>query len=165
MDSMSIIYREQVTADDMQHVRAIIESSGFFTADEADVAVELVHERLAKGISSGYYFLFAEQGGKVVGYSCFGPIACTISSHDLFWIAVHNDVRGQGIGKSLLQKSEEKIAQIGGTRIYVETASREQYTPTRAFYLGCAYREEARLEDFYAPGDDKVVYVKVVSPQ
>lgn len=32
------------------------------------------------------------------------------------------------------------------------------YAPTRKFYTSLGYAEEARLADFYAPGDDKVIY-------
>jgi ribosomal protein S18 acetylase RimI-like enzyme len=162
MENRLITYREHVIDNDVKSVREIIASSGFFYATEADVAVELVEERLKKGIRSGYYFLFAEQAGRVIGYTCFGPIACTVASYDLYWIAVHNDFRGQGIGKALMEKTEEAIAKYGGTRIYIETAFRKQYEPTRMFYLACGYREEAVLEDFYAPGDGKVIYVKVI---
>jgi GNAT superfamily N-acetyltransferase len=157
-----LIYRENVVQKDIQCVRKIIESSGFFSDAEADLAVELVQERLTKGASSGYYFLFAEQGERTVGYTCFGPIPCTIASYALYWIAIHNGFRGKGIGKGLLKKSEQVIAEWGGKRLYVETASREQYDPTRRFYLNCDYREEARLNDFYAPGDGKVIYVKAL---
>lgn len=129
---------------------------------EIDVAVELVEERLSKGESSGYYFVFAEQGGRVVGYTCFGPIPCTIASFDLYWIAVHDSCRGQGVGKALMRKSEESIAAMGGTRVYIETSSRAQYVPTRQFYFACGYQEAAILADFYAPGDGKVIYLKVL---
>jgi hypothetical protein len=44
----------------------------------------------------------------------------------------------------------------------VETSSRTAYASTRIFYENCAYRQEALLEDFYAPGDGKVVYCKVL---
>ena len=134
MQNRALTFREQVTPDDIEHVRELIDSSGFFSAVEADVAAELVEERLAKGLKSGYYFLFAEQDHKVIGYTCFGPIACTIASYDLFWIAVHNDFRGQGIGKELVRRSEDIIAALGGTRVYIETASRGQYGPTRQFH-------------------------------
>ena len=162
MEKKELIFREQVTPDDIQHVRDLIDVSGFFSAAEADVAAELVEERLAKGVKSGYYFLFAEQDHQVIGYTCFGPIACTLASYDLFWIAVHNDFRGQGLGKELVRRSEDIIASLGGTRVYIETASRGQYEPTRQFYLNCGYQEEAILQDFYAPGDSKVIYVKVI---
>ncbi len=61
-----------------------------------------------------------------------------------------------------MKKVEEKIKEMGGKRIYVETSSREQYKPTRSFYSRCGYRKEATLEDFYCPGDDKVIYLRLL---
>ena len=101
-----LIFRENVLPGDNSVVRAIVASSGFFHDHEIEVAVELVEERLHKGLKSGYLFLFADQGDRTVGYSCYGEIACTEGSYDLYWIAVHNDCRNQGIGKVLLQKTE-----------------------------------------------------------
>lgn len=157
-----LTFRQEVLQSDAQHVRELTTSTGFFMDAEIDVAVELVEERLSKGESSGYYFVFAEQGGRVVGYTCFGPIPCTMASFDLYWIAVHDSCRGQGIGKALMRKSEECIAAMGGTRVYIETSSRAQYVPTRQFYFACGYQEAAVLADFYAPGDGKVIYLKVL---
>jgi ribosomal protein S18 acetylase RimI-like enzyme len=153
-------FREEVLPSDSQDVRAIVASTGFFYDHEIEVAVELVEERLAKGLQSGYYFLFAERQERVIGYSCYGPIACTAESFDIFWIAVHNDCRSQGIGKILLKKTEELIAAAKGRSIWVETSSQKKYEPTRAFYLRNGYQLEAALKDFYGPHDDKVVYVK-----
>jgi ribosomal protein S18 acetylase RimI-like enzyme len=147
---------------DASAVREIVASTGFFYDHEIDVAVELVDERLAKGPASGYFFIFAEQDGRVAGYSCYGPIACTTHSYDLFWIAVHKDFQGGGLGRLLLAESEKRIAAAGGRRIYVETSGRDQYEPTRSFYEHCGYTREATLAEFYGPGDDKVMYVKVV---
>ena len=156
-------FRESVNPADTEQVRAIVDSTGFFSTEEVDIAVELVTERLIKGLESGYYFLFAEQNKQVLGYSCFGPIPGTKASYDLYWIAVHNECRGMGIGKNLIVESEKEIQRMGGQRIYVETSSREQYQPTRAFYLACGYLQEALLQNFYAPGDSKVIYVKAIS--
>ncbi|MBL8851541.1 MAG: hypothetical protein JNG89_17790, partial [Planctomycetaceae bacterium] len=61
--------------------------------------------------------------------------------------------------------TERLIAKRGGRRVYAETSGREQYAPTRAFYERCGYQREATLKDFYAPGDDKVVYGKVVGSE
>ena len=44
--------------------------------------------------------------------------------------------------------------------IVVETAGRPEYAGTRAFYEARGYRAVSRIPDFYAPGDDQVVYVK-----
>ena len=155
-------WREEVKPSDVESVRSITESSGFFSHEEVSVAVEIVEERLNKGIGSGYYFMFAEREGRVAGYTCFGPIACTRSSYDLYWIAVHDGERRHGLGKQLLERTEQRILEQGGTRIYVDTSSRAQYEPTRAFYKSRGYRVDAIMKDFYTPGDDKVVFVKEI---
>jgi GNAT superfamily N-acetyltransferase len=162
MPSEQINYREEVRASDPQAVREIVVSSGFFRDDEVEIAVELVDERLKRGEASGYFFLFADVDGQTVGYTCFGPIGCTLFSYDMYWIAVREDYRNHGLGKELVRRSEQIIARMGGRRVYVETSSQEKYDPTRAFYLKRDYWEEARLKEFYAPGDDKVIYVKVL---
>jgi GNAT superfamily N-acetyltransferase len=154
--------RDDVAAADASHVRRIVESTGFFHGYEVDVAVELVDARLAQGPASGYHFVFAEVHGETIGYACYGPIACTQASYDLYWIAVEEGKRGSGLGRKLLEASEQRIAAAGGLRVYVETSSKPQYEPTRQFYLRCGYHIEATLVDFYAPGDGKVIFVKAL---
>ena len=157
-----IIYREEPFPSDLQGVKEIVESSGFFSQEEIEVALELVQERLLKGVTSGYHFLFAEAEGRMIGYACFGPIPGTKESCDLYWIAVNNDFRGSGLGKAILEKAEQEMTDLGGRRIYVETSSREQYRPTQSFYSKCGYAKEAVLKNFYSPGDDKIIYVKAM---
>jgi GNAT superfamily N-acetyltransferase len=153
-------YREAAGPDDVEAVRHIVSSTGYFSDGEIAIAVELLEERLAKGESSGYHFLFAERGGRTIGYACFGPIPATRFSWDLYWIAVDETERGAGIGRALIESTEKIISQMGGRRVYVETSGRAQYESTRAFYRACGYVEEAALEDFYAPGDAKHFFVK-----
>jgi len=157
-----IQYREDVYPADIDAVRDIVSSTGMFYPHEVDVAVELVDERLKRGTSSGYYFIFADLRDRTMGYACYGPIACTVGSYDLYWIAVHRDYQGRGLGRILTEMAERLIATAGGRRIYVETSGRDQYLPTRTFYEHRDYLLDARLKDFYATGDDKVIYVKVV---
>jgi hypothetical protein len=47
--------------------------------------------------------------------------------------------------------------------VVIETSSRADYAPTRRFYHKRGYLESARLRDFYAPGDDRVVLTKRVA--
>jgi len=148
---------------DVGAVREIVSSTGFFHPAEIDVAVELVEEYLQRGPASGYRFVFAETAGRVIGYTCYGPIACAVGSFDLYWIAVHRDQRGRGLGRWLLAETERRIAAADGRGVYVETSGRAQYEPTRRFYEACGYRCEAALRDFYAPGDDKLIYVKMLA--
>ncbi|MEJ2038178.1 MAG: GNAT family N-acetyltransferase [Desulfosarcinaceae bacterium] len=158
-----VAWRREVQPPDPERIERLVEVTGFFSPQEIDVAVELVHERLAKGEASGYHFLLAEHYGRLVGYACYGPTPCTLNSFDLYWIAVHPDFQRRGLGRRLVKDCETLIAQAGGQRVYVDTSQRIQYASTRAFYESCGYRQEGLLRDFYAPGDGKVIYCKVLA--
>lgn len=159
---MDIFYRDTVSPSDPAAVRALAESTGFFRPDEVDVAVELVEERLAKGIASDYFFWFAEAEGNLLGYVCYGPIPCTIGSYDLYWIAVDRRRQRSGLGVRLMEMAENSAREMGGRHMYVETAGKELYRPTRDFYVKAGYRVAAELPDFYEPGDAKIVYRKIL---
>ena len=154
--------RHEVTPQDAQSVRRLVEATGFFTPREVEVAVELVVERLSKGASSGYHFVFADLADRTIGYACYGPIACTVASFDLFWIAVDPQHQQAGLGRRLLAEVESLVRRASGGRLYIETSNRAQYATTRSFYEKCGYHLEAVLRDFYAPGDDKVIFVKAL---
>jgi len=157
-------FRTEVKHTDIAIVDDIVRSTGFFREDEIMIAVDLVQERLYKGLESGYEFIFFEVGKKTVAYTCYGLIPCSLISYDMYWIVTHQDYRGQGIGKMLMAEAETHIAKAGGKTVYVETSSKEMYKPTCAFYLSNKYVLKAQFEDFYDVGDDKLVYIKKLAP-
>ncbi len=163
MNIENITFRTQLKFSDIDDVTEIVRSTGFFREDEIEVARELVDEGFHIGEESGYEFILAEIDGRVVGYSCYGLIPCTLKSYDLYWIATHNDFRGKGIGRLILKKTEEAVNSMGGKTVYVETSSKEQYVSTRVFYEKNDYILKAQFDDFYDIGDHKCVYIKVVS--
>lgn len=152
--------RRRVRPGDAAAVADLVRATGFFTPEEVAVARELVETTLTQGEGAGYRFLFADEGGALAGYACHGPIPATEGRYDLYWIAVHPERQGRGLGARLLAAAEADVAAAGGTRVYIETSSRPGYEGTRRFYLAAGYRLEARLSDFYRPGDDKVIYAK-----
>jgi len=154
----------ELMPSDRKPLVGLLKATGFFNKEEIGVAMELVADRLALGEHSHYRFAVAERGADVVGYAAWGPIPGTSESADLYWIAVAPAAQGHGVGRALLAESERWMAESGRVRIYVETAGRPQYAPTRAFYNACGYRVAAELEDFYSPGDAKVVFLKVLTP-
>jgi ribosomal protein S18 acetylase RimI-like enzyme len=159
---MILTLRRSLEPADREPLEALIRATGFFNPEEIDVALELVDDRLANGESSHYRFLVGELDNRVAGYVCWGPIPGTIASADLYWIVVHPDFQGQGAGAALLRAAEEWMAAAGRTRVYVETSTRPQYLPTRAFYAACGYEIVSELVDFYAPGDGKATFLKVL---
>ena len=96
-------------------------------------------------------------------YTCFGPIPCTQSSYDIYWIAVHPDFQGRNHGRELMAETERLIAQAGGRQVYVDTSDRSQYSPTRRFYECCGYKPAAALPNFYGPQDGKVIFQKTLT--
>lgn len=157
---MNLKFRTTPQLSDIKSIRDIVESTKFFYDHEIDIAVELVEERLKLGESTGYYFVFAEADGITVAYSCYGPISMSKTSFDLYWIATHNDFRGKGIGKKLLEETFIEARKMGCKIIIAETSGLQHYESTRGFYTGTGFGLEARLKDFYDLGDDKLFYTK-----
>jgi ribosomal protein S18 acetylase RimI-like enzyme len=153
-------YRDELHATDPVVIRELAAATGFFSVEEVALAGELVEARLAQGLASGYRFILAERDGRLDGYVCFGPIPLTAAGFDLYWIAVRPAAQRTGLGRHLMAQAEAVIAGLGGRAVYVDTSTRPQYAPTRAFYRRLGYQEAASFPDFYAPGDGKLVLVK-----
>jgi len=155
-----ITFRYEVTPADVEAIREVTASTGYFHDYEIPVAVELVEERLAKGAASGYEFVIAECGDRVIGYTSFGPVPCTKSSFDWYWLAVRPEMQGFGFGKRLLQQVLVRAKAMGGTQLFCETSGRPQYATTRAFYEHMGFTLCELLDDYYEPGDGRATYCK-----
>jgi GNAT superfamily N-acetyltransferase len=154
-------YRTQLVASDIELVTQVTRETGFFSAAEVEIARELCTLNVTQGeVSSGYYFLAQDAPDGIVAYACFGPIPGTETSFDLYWIVVSPALQGRGVGRRLIDAVEKHVLQAGGKRLYADTASRAQYAPTRAFYDCCGFDQVAFLDDFYADGDGKVIFVR-----
>ncbi|HEX3274497.1 MAG TPA: GNAT family N-acetyltransferase [Gemmatimonadales bacterium] len=149
----------QLTPADRGRIDAISRAVGLFRPDEIAVALEVFDGAVAG--SPDYLALGAEHDGRLAGWICWGPTPCTLGTFDLYWMAVDPALHGAGIGTALLEAMERRLAGVARL-IVVETAGRADYAPTRAFYQARGYRAAARLPDFYAPGDDQVIYVKAL---
>jgi GNAT superfamily N-acetyltransferase len=146
-----------LTPADRERIEEITRAVGVFRADEVPVALEVFDG--AVGGSPDYLALGAELEGRLIGWICWGPTPCTLATFDLYWMAVDPAVQGAGVGSALVTEMERRLAGIARL-VVVETAGRPDYASTRAFYQTRGYRAAAVIPDFYAPGDDQVVYVK-----
>ncbi len=147
-------------AADRPRLEAITRATGIFRENETAVALEVFDA--AVGGSPDYTALAADLDGQFAGWICWGPTPCTVGTFDLYWMAVDPVLQGMGIGSALLSEMERRIA--GSARlIVVETSGRPDYLPTRSFYEARGYEVGGIIPEFYAPGDDQVVYVKRLS--
>ena len=153
--------RDLLISSDADSVHALVDSCGVFSAEEIEVAREMVVETQGQGVEkTGYHYLFMEQEGHVAGFACYGRIPLTESSFDLYWLVVGKSYQRRGIARLLLEAAESRVISEGGLQIYVETSSTSLYQPARSFYQDCGYRIISVYEDFYRKGDDKVTLVK-----
>ena len=144
---------------DRRRIEEITRAVSVFRDDEVPVALEVFDGAVAG--SPDYVALGATVDERLVGWICWGPTPCTLGTYDLYWMAVDPAAQAVGIGTALLREMEGRLA--GSARlIVVETAGRPDYRPTRAFYEARGYRKASVIPDFYAPGDDQVVYLKAL---
>lgn len=151
----------EAAAADSDAIRAVIKAAGNLTAAEEVCAAELLDIYVGDADQRDYSFIAAVGADdRVVGYACYGPRPLTLGTYDLYWIIVVPAMRRYGAGRLLVEGVEDRLARLGARLIVAETSGLAQYESTRRFYLGCGFTEEARVREFYKPGDDLIVYTK-----
>jgi GNAT superfamily N-acetyltransferase len=150
---------------DRARVAELLVSTAVFSLEEVDVALQLFDASVsAAGVAGAddaqradYEFTGAFEGERLIGYACAGPTPATEGTFDLYWLAVDAAAQGKGIGTTLVREVERGLRDRGARMLLVETSSRPDYSNTRAFYARCGYSEAARIRDFYAPADDRIM--------
>ena len=135
-------------------------ATGRFREEEVATAVELLEESLAGDDEYRFVGAFDSAADTLVGYACWGPTPGTEGTCDLYWIVVDPERQGAGIGTLLLGEVESRLTAADCRLVMVETSSRADYAPTRAFYENRGYTRAATIPGYYAPGDDLVIYTK-----
>jgi ribosomal protein S18 acetylase RimI-like enzyme len=144
-------------AEDRPQIEKLLRASHNFTAEEKATALDLIDEALG---GDPEYLVNVLQNSEIAGYECHGPTPLTEGTFDLYWIVVDPQAQKRGYGRLLLRAAEEDIARRGGRLLLIETSSQPSYDNTVRFYKRNGYRLEARIHNFYRPGDDKLVLAK-----
>lgn len=131
-----------------------------FKKEDVDVALELIDIVLTKPDQDDYHIFVFEEDNKILGYHCTGKRPITDAVYDLYWIVVHPQSAGKGIGTKLLDHCEKFVRDRNGRWILAETSSKETYEATRLFYIRNDFNEIARIDDFYSLGEALVVFGK-----
>ncbi|MEM9660460.1 MAG: GNAT family N-acetyltransferase [Planctomycetota bacterium] len=110
--------------------------------------------------SSDIWLTAAADG--LIGVAYLAPERMTVSVWNLQLIAVRPDRQRAGLGRELLNHVETLVADRGGRLLLVETSGVDEFAYVHSFYRTSGFHEEARIRDFYASGDDKVVFRKAL---
>jgi len=174
MTTLTRVNLRELTALDVARVVELTRTTGVFRDEEIVIAEEVVREAVVadrageadnsdrpdrSDLDRPYYALGAEVHGRVVGWICWGATPCTVATWDLYWMAVDPEMHGQGVGTALLEEMENRLSDKARL-IVIDTSGRPDYAPTRAFYRARGYQTAAVVRDFYALGDDQVIFSK-----
>ena len=153
---------ESPQPDDIPIIERIAAETGAFNPTEVAVVREMLDTFFNPEPRDDHTFVVYRNGtSSVVGFACYGPTPLTDRIWDLYWICVDRTHQKNGIGSVILQAVEFQVCQQGARAIYLETSDSDTYRPAREFYERNGYDRMAVIDNFYAPGDGKVIYRKV----
>ena len=118
---------------------------------------------LATEVGEAGFWLTDDDDGPV-GMAYCEPERMTAGTWNLQLIMIQGDHQGQGRGRQLLRAVEQAVTARQGRMLIVETSGLPEFSGPRAFYAQAGYEAEGRIRDFYAAGDDKVIFRKVLTP-
>jgi uncharacterized protein len=148
---------------DLPRIEEMLRAAGAFTEEEVRVARDMLRDDLEHPVEASYPAFVCEVEGDVKGYICVGPTSLTRGTWHLYWICVQPDARGTGVAWALQAHVEAFVRARAGERLVLETSGRADYARARRFYERAGYRAVGRIADFYRPGDDCVIYCKLMN--
>lgn len=148
------------TPDDIVALIALAEATGLFQVQEVEELGSMMSEHL--NTSKGNNFWVVNDEDTILGAAYYAPEPFSEGVWNLHFISVHPAHQGKGHGSALLSYVEQALEKRGERLLLVETSGAASFELTRAFYRKNGYEEEARIRDFYQPGDDKVIFRKAL---
>lgn len=124
---------------------------------------EMLHEMMRGFLSDGGsndVWLTCELAGEAAGFCFAVPEKLTDGTWNMLAIAVHPESQGKGAGRAIVGHLEASLLARGQRVLIADTSGTPEFEQTRAFYRKNGYLEEARIRDFWAAGNDKVVFWK-----
>lgn len=152
-DHIRIVGRQDVAA-----LKTIVDATEMFPSHLLD---DMLKPYLASG-SSDERWLTVDEGQGPMALAYCAPERMTDGTSNLLLIAVHPGYQGRGVGQALMHEVETSVTARGQRKLLVETSGLPEFERTRDFYRRLGYTEEARTRDYYAAGDDKIVFWKAL---
>ncbi len=145
------------TSDDVAGLTAVLNGTELFPSD-------MLPDMLAPALAgeTEALWLTCHHGGQAVGLCYTVPEELADGTWNMLALAVRPDLQGKGLGAALVSAAEQHLKDNGQRILIVETSGIDDFALTRKFYTQEGYEEEARIRDFWADGDDKVIFRKAL---
>lgn len=142
---------------DLDAMKEVIRATGLFPA-------ALLEGMVTGDSDPGALWLVAERA-ELTALAYVAPERMTAGTWNLLLIAVHPDHQETGVGSALIARVELAVRDRGAHLLLVETSGQAEFAATRRFYQQRGFTPEARIRDYYQPGDDKIVLRKSWPPE
>lgn len=142
--------------DDIAALQQVLDATALFPSE---LLPDMVGGFLADRESPDIW-LTCEADGRPVGFCYAVPEQLADGAWNMLAIAVSPSVQGAGYGGAIVAHLEAALNARGERIVIADTSGTDDFAQTRAFYRKNGYSEEARIRDFWADGDDKVVFWK-----
>ncbi|MDE3089071.1 MAG: GNAT family N-acetyltransferase [Chloroflexota bacterium] len=148
--------------EDAPTIERVATDTGVFSPEEIHIVSEMLDAFFDPEPRDDHTFVIYRNGNPdaIAGFACYGPFSLADRVWDLYWLCVDRVEQRHGIGSQLLQHIEQDARARGARAIYLETSDSETYATAREFYERHGYALLAHIDDFYAPGEGKVIYRK-----
>ena len=143
--------------DDMAGLQAVLDGTELFPS-------EMLPDMLAPALAgeTEAFWLTCHCDGEAVGLCYTVPEDLADGTWNMLALAVRPDLQGKRIGAALVKAAEQHLKDKGQRILIVDTSGSDDFALTRKFYAQNGYDEEARIRDFWADGDDKVIFRKAL---
>ncbi len=145
------------TNDDIPALQIVLDQTELFPS-------EMLPDMLAPALAgeTEAFWLTCHLDGTAVGICYTVPEAFAPGTWNMLALAVKPDVQGKGLGTAMVEAAEQQLKAKRQRLLIVDTSGTDAFAQTRRFYTRNGYEEEARIRDFWAEGDDKVIFRKVL---
>ena len=144
-------------SDDIADLQAVVKQTQLFPSEM--LPDMLAASRAEDGMA---LLLTCHLDGVAVGLCYAVPEDLADGTWNMRALAVRPDQQGKRLGTALVASAEQHLKAKGQRILIVDTSGTDDFALTRAFYAKNGYDEEARIRDFWAEGDDKVVFRKAL---
>lgn len=142
--------------DDLPDLQEVVDGTELFPSE---MLPDMVRSFLS-GDEGRDLWLTCEVDGKAVGFCYAVPEELTDGAWNMLALAVLPLLQGKSHGAALVAEMEATLKAREQRILIADTSGKATFARTREFYRKTGFTEEARIRDFWAAGDDKIVFWK-----
>ena len=146
-----------VESSDLEPLLNMLQVSGQFD-EEGLLHVRETLKNYLSGNSEELWFSAELEG--LAGIAYCAPEVMTNNVWNLLMLWISPSHQRQGVGQALINKIEGELKHKHARLLLVETSGQIEFSAARAFYSKQGFINEARIGNYYAINEDKLIFTK-----